>query len=128
MINIRPTYLIQVNWKEETDGFNCKRMMYIIKGIKNNEVCNMVKDYITTSWYETCNECFLYEKEDASLFNSNGGWRFVPVEDGVKDEYKVPTIDDVIKEMTVQVEIFKRWVNDPNTEYPYIYATEPGQQ
>jgi hypothetical protein len=37
-------------------------------------------------------------------------------------------IDDVIKEMTVQVEIFKRWVNDPNTEYPDIYATEPGQQ
>lgn len=37
-------------------------------------------------------------------------------------------IDDVIKEMTFQVEIFKRWVNDPNTEYPYIYATEPGQQ
>ena len=97
MINIRPSYLAQVNWKEETDGFNCKRMMYIIKGIKNDEVCNMVKDYITTSWYETCNECFLYEKEDESLFNSKGGWRFVPVEDGDEDEYQESTIDDVIK-------------------------------
>ena len=98
MINIRPSYLVQVDWKEETDGFDCKRMMYIIKGIKNDEVCNMVKDYIVTSWYEACNECYLYEKDDDSLFGPNGEWRFVPVEDGGEGEYQEPTIDDVIKE------------------------------
>jgi len=98
MINIRPSYLVQVNWQEETEGFNAKRMMYIIKGIKNDEVCNMVKDYIVTSWYEACNECYLKETENDSLFASDGGWKFVPEEDGDEDEYKVPTIDRVIKD------------------------------
>lgn len=97
MINIRPSYLAQVNWEEETEGFNCKRMMYIIKGIKDDEVCNMVKDYIVTSWYEACNECYLNEKDDDSLFTSNGGWKFAPREDK-EDEYEMPTIDDVIKD------------------------------
>lgn len=98
MINIRPSYLIQVDWKEETDGLNCKRMMYIIKGIKDDEVCNMVKDYIVTSWYEACNEFYLTENDDDSLFNSSGGWRYVPIEDAEEDEYEMPTIDDVIKD------------------------------
>ena len=96
-INRTPSFMAQVDWKEEPNGFDCKRMMYIIKGIKNDEVCNMVKDYIVTSWYEACNECFLCEKEDKSLFGSNGGWRFVPIEDGEVNEYQEPTIEDVIK-------------------------------
>ena len=36
-------------------------------------------------------------------------------------------IQDVIKEMSAQVELLKSWVKDPNTEYPCVYVTEPNQ-
>ena len=36
-------------------------------------------------------------------------------------------IQDVIKEMSAQVELLKRWVKDPNTGYPCVYVTEPNQ-
>lgn len=36
-------------------------------------------------------------------------------------------IQDVIKEMSAQVELLKSWVKDPNTGYPCVYFTEPNQ-
>lgn len=95
-INRTPSILTQVDWVEETDGFDENRMRDIIKGIKNDEVCNMVKDYIATSWYDACNGYPLNGVESCKLMSSTDKWKYVPVEENEYAEYELPTIEDII--------------------------------
>ena len=94
-------YQHTVDWREETDWFDENRMMYIIKGINDDEVCNMVKDYIITSWYDACGECLLNGSESNHLMFSDDEWKFLPVEEDVDCEYELITIDELLAKYMV---------------------------
>ena len=36
-------------------------------------------------------------------------------------------VQEVINEISDQVELLKSWIKDPTTQFPIVYATEPGQ-
>lgn len=71
-------------------------MMSIIKGVKDDEVCNMVKDYIATSWYDAYNGYPLNDVESCKLKHSTDEWKYVPIEEDEYVEYELPTIDELL--------------------------------
>ena len=99
-INKTPSFLTEVDWCRETDWFDENRMMLIIKGIKDDEVCKLVRDYIAASWYDACDKAH----EDSNIYNCLnpfGEWLYVPVENDVDQEYELLTIEDVMNKFMV---------------------------
>lgn len=99
-INKTPSFLAEVDWCRETDWFDEGRMMLIIKGIKDDEVCKLVRDYIAASWYDACDKAH----EDSNIYNCVnpfGEWLYVPVENDVDQEYELLTIEDVMNKFMV---------------------------
>ena len=55
-INTAPTCMTKVNWKSETECFRYLRLRAIIVGIKDEEVCQLVREYIINAWCYTMSE------------------------------------------------------------------------
>ena len=55
-INTAPTCMTKVNWKSETECFRYRRLRAIIVGIKDEEVCQLVREYIINAWCYTMSE------------------------------------------------------------------------
>lgn len=55
-INTSPTCMTKVNWKSETESFRYRRLRAIIVGIKDEEVCQLVREYIINAWRYTMSE------------------------------------------------------------------------
>ena len=100
-VNRTSSIMAQVDWREETDWFDEKRIMYIIKGIKDDEICKMARDYIVTSWYDACGEHLLNGIEFKKLMSSSNEWKFVPVEEDEYGDYELPLIEDLIDKFMV---------------------------
>jgi hypothetical protein len=64
----------------------------------------MVIRYIITSWYDTC-ELILDGKDDFDelvykrFWDTNGEWKYVPIEDDEDNEYELPSIEDTIRKI-----------------------------
>ena len=52
-INKTPSFLAEVDWKEETSWFDKGRIKQIIMGIERDDVCDAVEEYIILNWYTT---------------------------------------------------------------------------
>lgn len=98
-INKTPSFLAEVDWREETNWFDEDRIMLIIKGIKDDEVCKLVRDYIAASWYDACDEAH----DDEDIFNCvcPNNWLYLPVENDVDEEYELLTIEYVMDKFMV---------------------------
>ena len=55
-INTAPTCMTKVNWKSETESFRYRRLRAIIVGIKDEDVCQLVREYIINAWCYTMSE------------------------------------------------------------------------
>lgn len=55
-INLNPSYLGQIDWRDETDWFSKERIKQLIIGIEDNEVCSIAGEMIISSWYLACKE------------------------------------------------------------------------
>ena len=99
-----PAFLIDVNWLEETNCFDDYRIKDIIMNIADEHICGMVIRYIITSWYDTC-ELILDGKDDFDelvykrFWDTNGEWKYVPIEDDEDYEYELPSIEDSVRKI-----------------------------
>lgn len=102
IINEEPSLIADVDWYEETDWFNENRIMLIIYGIKDDGVCQLVRDFIIESWYDACDRPYLlggkidslYKLKDDSLKKR---FKYVPIEDCEDDMFMdLSTIEDTI--------------------------------
>ena len=79
-VNKTPSFLTEVDWCIETNWFDKGSIKKIISGIKDDEVCEIVVDYITEEWYVACecktdmNEYNLKDRDESYNYN----WRFNP--------------------------------------------------
>lgn len=53
-INTYPTSLVRMDWNVETCSFSKERMRQLIDGIIDDEVCQLVGEFIIDAWYDAC--------------------------------------------------------------------------
>ena len=82
-INRHPSCLAEVDWREQTGMFYSERICEILVGIEDDDVCNLVMEYIADGWSEA-EEFEPFEAID--IFNVS--WK-VPLKYLLIDSYQI---------------------------------------